>query len=40
VIAAGQAVVENLRLGHYELTVDVSPPFRLATAFTEHALAV
>ena len=39
-IAAGHAFVQNLRRGHYELATDVSPPFRLATAFTELALAM
>jgi hypothetical protein len=40
VIALGHAFVQNLRRGHYELTVDVSPPLRLATAFSELALAI
>jgi transposase-like protein len=40
VIAAGQALVQNLRRGHYELAVDVPPLLRLATAFTELTLAV
>ncbi len=40
VIAAGHAFVQNLRRGHYEIAVDVSPPLHLATAFTELALAV
>jgi IS6 family transposase len=40
VIAAGHAFVQNLRRGHYELAVDVSPPLRLTTAFTELAQAV
>jgi transposase, IS6 family len=39
-IAAGQAFVQNLRLGHYELATDVSPPLRLAAAFDELALAM
>jgi len=39
-IAAGHAFVQNLRRGHYELATDVAPPLRLATAFTELALAV
>ena len=40
VIAAGHAFVQNLRRGHYELATDVSPTLRLATAFSELALAV
>jgi transposase-like protein len=40
VIAAGNAFVQNLRRGHYELANDVPPPLRLATAFTELALAI
>ena len=39
-IAAGHAFVQNLRRGHYELATDAPPPLRLATAFTELALAV
>jgi IS6 family transposase len=39
-IAAGHAFVQNLRRGLYELATDVPPPLRLATAFTELALAV
>jgi transposase, IS6 family len=39
-IAAGHAFVQNLRRGHYELATDVSPPLRLAAAFTELALAI
>jgi len=39
-IAAGHALVQNLRRGHYELATDVPPPLRLATAFTELALAM
>ena len=38
-IAAGHAFVQNRR-GHYELATDVSPPLRLATAFSELALAM
>ena len=37
VIALGHAFVQNLRRGHYELAVDVSPALRLAPAFTELA---
>jgi transposase-like protein len=40
VIAAGNAFVQNLRRGHYELANDVPPPLRLATAFAELALAI
>jgi transposase-like protein len=40
VIAAGHAFVQNLRRGHYELATDVTPPLRLATAFSELALAM
>jgi transposase, IS6 family len=39
-IVAGHAFVHNLRRGHYELATDVPPPLRLATAFSELALAV
>jgi transposase-like protein len=39
-LAAGHAFVQNLRRGHYELATDVSPPLRLATAFSELALAM
>jgi transposase, IS6 family len=39
-IAAGHAFVQNLRRGHYELATDVSPPLRLAAAFSELALAM
>jgi len=40
VIAAGHAFIQNLRRGHYELATDVSPPLRLAAAFTELVLAM
>jgi IS6 family transposase len=40
VIAAGHAFVQDVRRGHYELATDVPPPLRLATAFTEPALAI
>ena len=40
VIAGGHAFVQNLRRGHYELATDAPPRLRLATAFTELALAV
>ena len=39
-IAAGHAFVQNLRRGHYELATHVPPQLRLATAFTELALAI
>jgi transposase, IS6 family len=39
-IAAGHAFVQNLRRGHYELATNVLPTLRLATAFTELALAM
>jgi transposase, IS6 family len=39
-IAAGHAFVQNLRRGHYQLATDTAPPLRLATAFTELALAM
>jgi transposase, IS6 family len=39
VIAAGHAFVQNLRRGHYEVATEAAPPLRLATAFTELALA-
>ncbi len=40
VIADGHAFVQNIRRGHYELATDAPPRLRLATAFTELALAV
>jgi adenosine/AMP kinase len=39
-IAAGHAFVQNLRRGHYELAISAPPRLRLATAFTELAMAV
>ena len=39
-VAAGHALVQNLRRGHYELAIDVPPTLRVATAFTEFSLAV
>ena len=39
-LAAGHAFVQNLRRGHYELATDAPPRLRLATAFTELALAI
>jgi IS6 family transposase len=38
-IAAGQAFVQNLSRGHYQLATDVAP-LRLATAFTKLAVAM
>ena len=40
VVIRGHAFVQNLRRGHYELGVDVTPVFRLATAFDELMLAI
>jgi len=40
VVTLGHAFVQSLRRGHNELADDVSPPHRLATAFSELALAV
>jgi transposase, IS6 family len=40
VVAAGHAFMQNVRRGHYELGTDVAPQLRLATAFTELALAI
>jgi IS6 family transposase len=37
-LAAGHALVQNLRRGHYELATDATLCLRLATAFTELAL--
>jgi transposase, IS6 family len=39
-IAAGPAFVQNLRRGHHELAGEVPAQLRLATAFTELALAM
>ena len=39
-IVAGHAFVQNLRRGHYELVTEAPPRLRLATAFTELALAI
>jgi transposase, IS6 family len=36
-IAVGHAFVQNLRRGHYELTVDLPPHDRVRTAFTDLA---
>jgi transposase, IS6 family len=40
VITLGDAFVQNLRRGHYELAPDVSPALRLAAAFTELARTI
>jgi transposase-like protein len=40
VIAAGHALVQNVRRGHYALATDASPPLRVAAAFSELALAM
>jgi hypothetical protein len=40
VIVAGQAFMQNLRRGHYELAVDGPPTTRVAAAFTELAQAI
>ena len=40
VVIRGHAFIQNLRRGHYELGVEVSPVFRLATAFHELQLAI
>ena len=40
VIIAGQAFMQNLRRGHYELGTDAPPAKRVAAAFTELARAI
>jgi IS6 family transposase len=40
VVIRGHAFIQNLRRGHYELGVEVSPVFRLATAFEELQLSI
>jgi hypothetical protein len=40
VVIRGHAFIQNLRPGGYELGVDASPVFRLATAFDELQLAI
>jgi transposase, IS6 family len=40
VICVGQAFVQNVRRGHYELGSDTNPKNLLATAFTELAFAI
>jgi hypothetical protein len=39
-LAAGHAFVQNLRRGHYEITVDVPVQVRAEVAFTELALCL
>jgi hypothetical protein len=39
-IAGGHAFAQNLRRGHYELATAAAPLLRLATAFSELALAM
>jgi hypothetical protein len=40
VMMAGQAFLQNLRCGHYELSLDAPPTTRVAAAFTELAQAI
>jgi transposase, IS6 family len=40
VISAGHAFVQNIRRGHYELSVELDPQHRLPAAFAELALAI
>jgi len=40
VVIAGQAFLQNLRRGHYELALDLPAPLRVAAAFTELARAI
>jgi IS6 family transposase len=40
VISAGHAFIQNLRRGHYELSVDIDPRHRLPAVFTELVLAI
>ncbi|MDP1876265.1 MAG: IS6 family transposase [Actinomycetota bacterium] len=40
VVIRGHAFIQNLPRGHYELGVDASPVFRLASAFDELRLAI
>jgi hypothetical protein len=35
VVVRGHAFIQNLRRGDYELAVETTPVFRLATAFDE-----
>ena len=40
VISAGHAFVQNIRRGHYELSMELHPQHRLPAAFAELALAI
>jgi transposase-like protein len=40
VISTGHAFIQNLRRGHYELSVDIHPKRQLPAAFTELAHAI
>jgi IS6 family transposase len=40
VISAGHAFVQNIRRGHYELSVELDPQHRLPAAFAELTLAI
>ena len=40
VVIRGHAFIQNVRRGHYELGVEVTPVFRLATAFGELQLVI
>jgi hypothetical protein len=40
VIVAGDAFIQNLRMGFYDLATDVPPTARLADAFAELALVI
>jgi hypothetical protein len=40
VIIAGHAFLQNLRRGHYQLSLDAPPMTRVAAAFTELAQAI
>jgi transposase-like protein len=40
VVIRGHAFIQNLRRGHYELAVDATPVFRLATAIDELTPAI
>jgi hypothetical protein len=40
VISAGHAFVQNIRRGHYELSIELDPQQRLPAPFAELALAI
>ena len=40
VISAGHAFVQNLRRGHYELSWDTDPQYRLTSIFIELARTI